>query len=160
MEKVTNLSKVCKEFFFEKADDLAIVTGFIKRKRKITGSSFIRTLVLGNIADGHCSIDGMCQLLGEDCIDITKQGLDFRFTKSAVEFMQAMYKESLSLFKTKLQLNCQILEQFSSVKLLDIALILICQTIWKIFIKAVELATKIEKIQQNLLLNYKWYLTI
>lgn len=61
----------------------------------------------------------MCQLLGEDCIDITKQGLDFRFTKSAVEFMQAMYKESLSLFKTKLQLNCQILEQFSSVKLLD-----------------------------------------
>lgn len=119
MEKVTNLSKICKEFFFEKADDLAIVTGFIKRKRKITGSSFIRTLVLGNIADGHCSIDGMCQLLGEDCIDITKQGLDFRFTKSAVEFMQAMYKESLSLFKTKLQLNCQILEQFSSVKLLD-----------------------------------------
>lgn len=61
----------------------------------------------------------MCQLLGEDYIDITKQGLDFRFTKSAVEFMQEMYKESLILFKTKLQINCQILEQFSSVKLLD-----------------------------------------
>ena len=109
MDKITNLSKACKEFFIDKANDLSIVTGFIKRRRKITGSSFIRALVLGNMIDGHCSIEVMCQLLGEDSIDITKQGLDFRFTESAVEFMQAMYGESLSLFKNELQLDCRIL---------------------------------------------------
>lgn len=119
MDKITNLSKICKEFFIEKANDLSIATGFIKRRRKITGSAFIRTLILGNIGDGNCSIEGMCQLLWESSIDITKQGLDFRFTESAVEFMQAMYKECLHLFKKALRLDCQILEQFNSVKLLD-----------------------------------------
>jgi hypothetical protein len=46
MDKITNLSKACKEFFIDKANDLSIVTGFIKRRRKITGSSFIRALVV------------------------------------------------------------------------------------------------------------------
>jgi hypothetical protein len=119
MSKIIDLSKICKEFFIEKANDLAIATGFIKRKRKITGSAFIRTMILGNITDGNCSIEGMCQLLWENSICITKQGLDFRFTESAVEFMHAMYGECMSLFKTALPLDCKILEQFSSVKLLD-----------------------------------------
>lgn len=119
MDKIINLSKICKEFFIEKANDLSITTGFIKRRRKITGSAFVRALVLGNITDENCSIEGMCKLLWNDEIDITKQGLDFRFKESAVEFMKAMYGECLNLFKTSLTLDCKILEQFGSVKLLD-----------------------------------------
>ena len=82
MDKIIDLSKICKEFFIKKANELSITTGFIKRRRKITGSAFgsafVRTLILGNMADGNCSIEGMCQLLWEDAVDITKQGLDFR----------------------------------------------------------------------------------
>ncbi len=119
MDKIIDLSKTCKEFFIKKANELSITTGFIKRRRKITGSAFVRTLILGNMADGNCSIEGMCQLLWEDAVDITKQGLDFRFTESAVEFMQAMYKECMNLFQKSLHLDCEILKQFRSVKLLD-----------------------------------------
>jgi hypothetical protein len=119
VNKVQNLAKICKEFFITKANNLSITSGFIKRKRKITGSSFIKALILGNIGDGHCTIEGMCQLLNEDSIDITKQGLDLRFTKSAVTFMKTMFKESIALFKSSLQLDCPILQQFNSVKLLD-----------------------------------------
>lgn len=119
MDKIINLSIICKEFFIKRAEYLSVSTGFIKRKRKITGSSFVKTLILGNMMDGHCSIEAMYQLLGEDSIDITKQGVDFRFTESAVEFMQSMCQEFLVLFKNKLQLDCKILEQFNSVKLLD-----------------------------------------
>lgn len=119
MDSIFNLSKSCKEFFTSKADDVAITTGFVKRKRKMTGSSFIRALVFGNMMNGHCSIEGMCQLLHSDTVNITKQGLDFRFTKSAVVFMQAMYEECMILFQNSLKLDYKILEQFSSVKLLD-----------------------------------------
>lgn len=119
MDRVINLSKLYKEFFITKAHNLSITTGFIKRKRKITGSSFIKTLILGNMEDGHCSIEGMCQLLSEDSIDITKQGLDLRFTERAVAFMKAMYQECLNLFKNSLRLDCKIIQQFNSVKLLD-----------------------------------------
>ncbi len=76
-------------------------------------------MVLGNIGVDNCSVETMCQLLNEDSIDITKQGLDFRFTEEAVEFMKRMYNESVILFKNILQVDCKILQQFNSVKLLD-----------------------------------------
>ncbi|WP_114517839.1 IS4 family transposase, partial [Wolbachia endosymbiont of Cylisticus convexus] len=55
----------------------------------------------------------------EDSINITKQGLDFRFTKEAVEFMKRMYNESLTLLKNTLQVDCRILKHFGGVKVLD-----------------------------------------
>jgi hypothetical protein len=85
----------------------------------LKGCSFIKAIILGNLSNANCSIDGMCQLLNEDKIEITKQGLDFRFSEDAVAFMKRMFHKSLSLFRNKLQINCKILKQFKSVKLLD-----------------------------------------
>ena len=39
----------------------------------------------------------MCQLLHEDAVVMTKQGLDFRFTKEAVGFMKKRYDEPFIL---------------------------------------------------------------
>ncbi|MFP3026035.1 MAG: IS4 family transposase [Wolbachia sp.] len=119
MKRIVCISKKLKEFFNEKADKISATTGFIKRKRKLKGSSFVKAIVLGNIRVDNCSIETICQLLNEDSINITKQGLDFRFTKEAVEFMKRMYNESLVLFKNSLKVDCRILKQFRSVKLLD-----------------------------------------
>lgn len=119
MKRIVCISKKLKEFFNEKADKISATTGFIKRKRKLKGSSFIKAIVLGNIGVDNCSIETVCQLLNEDSINITKQGLDFRFTKEAVEFMKRMYNESLTLLKNTVQVDCRILKHFGSVKLLD-----------------------------------------
>ncbi|WP_264336202.1 MULTISPECIES: IS4-like element ISWosp7 family transposase [unclassified Wolbachia] len=119
MKRIVCISKKLKEFFNEKADKISATTGFIKRKRKLKGSSFIKAIVLGNIGVDNCSIETVCQLLNEDSINITKQGLDFRFTKEAVEFMKRMYNESLTLLKNTLQVDCRILKHFGGVKLLD-----------------------------------------
>ena len=61
--------------------------GFIKRQRKLTGSSFVK---VGNMGNANCSVDEVCQLLAEDSVEITKQGLDFRFTPEAVKFMDQL----------------------------------------------------------------------
>lgn len=119
MNKITCLSNYLNKFFNEMANEVSIETGFVKRKRKLSGSSFIKAIILGNIGVANCSIDTMCQLLNEESVIITKQGLDFRFTKEAVEFMKRMYNESMALFKNTLQIDCRILQQFKSVKLLD-----------------------------------------
>ncbi|WP_143689401.1 IS4 family transposase [Wolbachia endosymbiont of Nilaparvata lugens] len=107
MKRIVCISKKLKEFFNEKADKISATTGFIK------------AIVLGNIGVDNCSIETVCQLLNEDSINITKQGLDFRFTKEAVEFMKRMYNESLTLLKNTLQVDCRILKHFGGVKLLD-----------------------------------------
>ncbi len=70
MNKITCLSKKLKEFFNEKAEKISITTRFIKRKRKLKGSSFVKAMVLGNIGVDNCSVETMCQLLNEDSIDI------------------------------------------------------------------------------------------
>jgi len=117
MKKIVNLSQVLKEFFNETAETVSLETGFIKRK--LTGSSFIKAMILGNLGNGNCSIDGLCQFLHEDCIEMTKQVLDFRFTKAAVSFMEKMFYKSLKLFKKELPLEVPLLYHFKSVKLLD-----------------------------------------
>ncbi|MFP3023287.1 MAG: IS4 family transposase [Wolbachia sp.] len=119
MNKITCLSNYLNKFFNERANEISIETGFIKRKRKLSGSSFIKAIIWGNIGVANCSIDTMCQLLNEASVVITKQGLDFRFTEEAVEFMKRMYNESMVLFKNILQIDCKILQLFNSVKLLD-----------------------------------------
>ncbi len=79
----------------------------------------MKAMVFGNIRDVNSSIDAMRQLLYTDSIDISKQGLDFIFTQAAVDFMESMYKKTLSMFKSKLQIACPFLGQFESVKLLN-----------------------------------------
>ncbi|WP_406831650.1 IS4 family transposase [Wolbachia endosymbiont (group A) of Anomoia purmunda] len=94
MDRITCLSKDLNEFFNEKADEISIAVGFIKRKRKLNGSSFIKAMVFGNIGVGDCSIETMCQLLNEDSIEITKQGLDYISLPSSMEDMYKGYGSS------------------------------------------------------------------
>ena len=50
---------------------------------------------MGNLEDGKSSIENICQILQEDKVSITKQGLEFRFTEEAAEYMKLMYNEAL-----------------------------------------------------------------
>jgi hypothetical protein len=119
MNRLLILSKTINNFFNITADAISISCGFIKRKRKLVGSSFMKALVFGNLQNPNCSIEGMCQILDEDSINMSKQGLNFRFSSESVEFMELMFKEAMVLFQEGLQINCDILQQFSNINLLD-----------------------------------------
>jgi len=133
MKNITELSNKCKDFLTEAADRLAISSGFIKRQRKLKGYSFVQALVMGNIGNTDCSIEGMCQLLYEDSITISKQGLDYRFTESAVNFMRAVYEECLKFFRFEQRIDCGILKNFSNVMLLDSSNILLPESMEELY---------------------------
>ena len=116
MKNITKIPNIIKDFLTETANRVAISSGFIERRRKLTGCSFVQALVLGNLSDGDCSIDRMCQLLHDDPVIISKQGLDFKFSNSAVDFMRSMYEESIGLFENSFKLDCGILQKFINVK--------------------------------------------
>ncbi|WP_341786757.1 hypothetical protein [Rickettsia endosymbiont of Cantharis rufa] len=97
MKNITKLPNRVKEFLTETAIRVAISSGFIKGRRGLTGCSFAQALVLGNLSDADCNIERMCQLLHEESVIISKQGLDFRFSNSAVDFMRSMY-EKISVY--------------------------------------------------------------
>ena len=110
--------KKLKELLNEQADKISFSTGFIKRRRKIKGSSFAKAMIIGHIGQ-ESSLEGICGLFSQDDIEITKQGLDLRFTADSVKFMKALYLEGLSLMERSFQMNCEVLTLFKSVKLLD-----------------------------------------
>jgi hypothetical protein len=74
MERISCLSNNINEFFINKATALSISSKFIKRKRKMTASSFIKAMIIGNLGDSSCSLESICCILGEDKIKLTKQG--------------------------------------------------------------------------------------
>ena len=59
MNKIDKVSKILNEFFNEKAEAKAVEKKFIKRYRKMKGSSFLKSLVLGNLEDGKSSIENI-----------------------------------------------------------------------------------------------------
>lgn len=113
------ISKNLNLFFNQLATKEAKSSGFIKRNRKITGSSFLKMICFGNISNPKCSLENMCQNLSDDLIDISKQGLYKRFTDKTVEFMSDMFNHATALFKNNLPIDFKILQQFNQIKLLD-----------------------------------------
>ena len=93
MTKLQCFEKSLEQLLNEKADHLSFSTKLIKRRRKIKGSSFAKAMIIGNLGQ-ESSLEGICAFFHQEDIAITKQGLDLRFTKESVEFMEALYRES------------------------------------------------------------------
>lgn len=118
MNRVQIFEKKLKELLNERADKLSFLTGFIKRTRKVKGSVFVKAMIIGNMGQ-ESSLESMCELFSQEKIELTKQGLDLRFTQDSVNFMKALYEEALGMMEQNVGVNCAILKLFKSVKLLD-----------------------------------------
>ena len=119
MNKINNISETLNKYFNQIAITQALETGFIQRVRKIKAPSFLKAMVLGNLEDAGSSVENICQILHQDDIEITKQGVEFRFTDKARSYMKTMFKEALAIFRNTLKIECGLLEKFKSIKLLD-----------------------------------------
>lgn len=75
---------------FEKADELALTTRFIKRQRKITGSNFVKTLLFSWMQKEAPSIEGIARAGFSHALHISAQGLEQRLTETACDFLKAL----------------------------------------------------------------------
>ena len=116
---IKQVSQAIRRVLVDKADELAISTGFIKRRVKVTGSTFCQTLVLGWLSKPEASLEELCQTAIVTGLDISAQGLEQRFTKDAAEFMQKVLEEIISeVIKTE-AVTIPILQRFKGVYLND-----------------------------------------
>jgi hypothetical protein len=74
----------------EQADELARQTGFIKRERKFSGSSFVQSLVFGWLGNEAASLNELKQVAQAVGVGVSRQGLDQRFTEESALFMEQM----------------------------------------------------------------------
>ena len=78
---LSGLRDSLQSIFGERADEIAAETGFVERKRKTTGVSFLRTLVLGWLSEPDSTIERLLDSSTESAEPVTAQTLEQRFPK-------------------------------------------------------------------------------
>lgn len=121
--RITRVSKTMQRVLVTKANRLAIETGFMRRERVLTGSSFVSGLVFGWQSNPTSSLEGLSQAIGNAGTPISRQGLAYRFDEKAVVFLKAMLEASLEEMVSAMPVSKGLLARFSGVDLVDSSII-------------------------------------
>lgn len=119
MLTIARVSKAMQETLIEKANQLAIETGFKERDRKLTGSSFVVGLMSGWQANPQSSLAGLSQAIGNAGTPITRQGVAQRLDAKAVVFLEEMLKASMEVVVKAMPVEQSLLNRFVNVDLVD-----------------------------------------
>lgn len=90
MLHVTALAGALQTLFTTTAEQLANLTPFIRRRRKLTGPRFAQVLVFEWIGDPTTTFESLARKL-----ELTPQALDQRLTPSAWEFLKQLLQHAL-----------------------------------------------------------------
>lgn len=134
MTTVPCLARILQEILGEKANQLAVETGFMQRERVLSGSSFMTGLVFGWQANPQASLENLSQSIGNAGTPISRQGLAQRFDQEAVIFVKSVLEASLEVMVRGMPVAQGILKRFSSVDLVDSSIITLpnrLQDVWQ-----------------------------
>lgn len=121
--KITQIAEVLQDILTRKAEELGRASGFIKRQRKFSGSSFAQTLVFGWLANPRASMEEMSQSAANVGVSVSRQGIDDRFSAEAAQFMEGLVKEALACVVRGKRVETPILSRFTKVYLADATII-------------------------------------
>lgn len=95
MTTIAELSQVLQKVFTEIADKCAKKTGFVQRKRLVTGSGFAQALVFGFMADPAATREELNQAATAAGMVVSTPGLDKRFNAKAAYFLESLLAEAV-----------------------------------------------------------------
>lgn len=93
---IDELCEILQQLLIEDARQLGRETGFIQRKRKFDGASFVQTLIFGWQANPQASLEELCQSARVCGVDISPQGLQERLNSpQAHQFLHQLLLKGL-----------------------------------------------------------------
>jgi len=101
------------------ADAAAQDTGFVRRVRKLTGATFVQTLVWGWLAEPNATLEELTQTAASVGVSLSPQGLDRRFGPSAARCLQRVLEAAMGEVIQSEAAVLPILQRFAGVYLLD-----------------------------------------
>ncbi len=119
MDILSRVAKSMQTILTVVADKMALKTGFVKRIRKLTGSIFLQTLVLGWLSNPDATLDELAQTAATLGLSITPQGLDKRFTPEAADCLKEVLESSVETLITVDSPAIPIMQRFNGVYLQD-----------------------------------------
>ena len=118
-ESVTQLAASMQKVLSEDAEQLGRSTGFIQRQRKLSGSVFAQTLVLGWLAKPDASLSDLCQTAATLGVDISVQSLEERFSETSSQFFEQLLACTVAEVIQTEPVAIPLLQRFEAVFLQD-----------------------------------------
>jgi hypothetical protein len=131
MTIVTKIAEAMQTVLGEWADEKARETGFIQRQRKVSGRSFVQSLVFGWLANGESRMEELSQSSANVGVSITRQGLQQRFTPEAAQFLEAVLRKSIEQVIATQALSDPLLGRFAGVYVIDTTIISLTDALLK-----------------------------
>jgi len=101
------------------AADAARETGFVRRRRVLTGAAFVQALVLGWLADPAVSLAGLAQRLAALGAGMSPQGWERRFTEAAAQTLERVLAAAVGAVVTAGGAAVPLLARCDGVSVLD-----------------------------------------
>jgi hypothetical protein len=96
MDIISHVAQAMQTVLSTVSNAAARTAGFIKRQRKLTGATFVQTLVFGWLANPAATYDELSQTAQTLGVEITPQAIEPRFTKEAAERLKTVLDASVS----------------------------------------------------------------
>lgn len=120
MKTVTQLQQELQDLLRVTARQAGRASGFIQRERKLSGESFVASLVWGWLANPEATLSTLSQSAAFNGVAISPQGLAKRMTARAADCLRQVLEASLLLVAEGNEASSRtFLEQFKGVYLLD-----------------------------------------
>ena len=119
MSSVTCLATTLQPLLTTVADQAARESGFVRRVRRLTGATFVQTLVFGWLGRPDASYSALVQTGAACGLTITPQGLAQRFTPEAAACLQAVLEAAMRQVLAAAPVPLPILRRFRGVYLAD-----------------------------------------
>ena len=119
MRIVAKVAAAMQAVFGRPLDDLARTTGCVRRQRKFSGMSLVRTLVLTVLlrpAAKNRDYQAMAAKLG---VHVTEEAIQHRFTDGLVRFLEETLKQAVSQTLAAKAVTTPLLQKFTDVQIGD-----------------------------------------
>jgi hypothetical protein len=123
MAKIPQLAAIIQEVLGAEAEQAAQASGFIKRKRALSGSSFVQSMVFGWLANGDASLSELHQAAANVGVKISPQGLAYRFTREAADCLYQVLQRIVKRVVEQTDEMMPLLKRFEGVYITDSSVI-------------------------------------
>jgi len=133
MDTITRVAESMQAVLGDAADDIAHEQGFVKRRRKIAGSSFAQTMVTASLGSPETTYTDLSQSAAVVGVAISAQGLEQRFTAQAAGFLQHLLAYAVEQVIGSHPAAVPVLQRFQGVYLRDSTVIILPAALAKIW---------------------------
>jgi hypothetical protein len=118
-KKIVEIRTALQKVFGTGIEEIAHKKGFVQRLSKLTGLKFVEIWVMGFMEKPNASLNYLVQVATDVNVNITKQGLQDRLSRGAVEFLMAVLERCTMQLRNKVPIDLSLLKKFSGVQIVD-----------------------------------------